>query len=376
MPGTPYQSSAIVTASNFGAGYLPLTGGTLSGTLTYNVWNGIIEQINDSDGIVPQLRVGGAFSNAPYDSRSNQVFRMGWNLNNGGGPYISGETAIGIEMEDYYNPGSGPQMEFHIPFVTTSGVPYRIFSAFAKRDASYIGSSFSADKIVFYRREDNADVVQFNLSSTINSASFSEGFSLVGLNSSSAQTWSISSQTGIADFSGSVTIGTSGVTSALAVIGLSTQGPYLLACSNEGGAVFGVSPNGALVITQDVNFGNSTAIFGTGQSTRIQPGAVLLENVGLVAFSGTAHAYDAADTSMSRSSAGVLAVGKGAQGDTSGTVQAATYQHGASGPTWTSGAGAPSGAPAGGNGSMFSRTDGGAGSTCYVWNGSSWTAVA
>jgi hypothetical protein len=60
----------------------------------------------------------------------------------------------------------------------------------------------------------------------------------------------------------------------------------------------------------------------------------------------------------------------------SGVIQAASFGIGASGPTWTAGTGAPSGAPAGGKGSIFSRTDGGAGSTLYVWTGAAWTVAA
>lgn len=43
------------------------------------------------------------------------------------------------------------------------------------------------------------------------------------------------------------------------------------------------------------------------------------------------------------------------------------------GPTWTSGAGVPSGTPA--IGSMYSRTDGGIGTSLYVYNGTAWAAI-
>lgn len=46
----------------------------------------------------------------------------------------------------------------------------------------------------------------------------------------------------------------------------------------------------------------------------------------------------------------------------------------ASGPTWSSGSGAPSGTPA--IGSIYSRTSGGVGSSFYVYNGTAWVAVA
>lgn len=45
-----------------------------------------------------------------------------------------------------------------------------------------------------------------------------------------------------------------------------------------------------------------------------------------------------------------------------------------SGPTWTSGSGAPAGTPAAG--SIYSNTAGGVGSSFYVFNGASWVAVA
>jgi hypothetical protein len=70
----------------------------------------------------------------------------------------------------------------------------------------------------------------------------------------------------------------------------------------------------------------------------------------------------------------------GAQLESTGVFQAKTVKTGAAmgtGATWASGTGVPSGAPTGGTvGSMFSRTDGTAGSCLYVWNGAIWTAIA
>lgn len=129
-------------------------------------------------------------------------------------------------------------------------------------------------------------------------------------------------------------------------------------------------------LAHDLNFGSNTAIFGANQSVRVSDLLAALSSGSRIAWSLDTHAYDALDTSLSRSAAGIVAVGTGGQGSAAGTVQAAIHQCSTSGPTWTSGTGAPVSAPAGGKGSMFSRTDGAAGSTFYVWNGTSWTAVA
>ena len=56
-------------------------------------------------------------------------------------------------------------------------------------------------------------------------------------------------------------------------------------------------------------------------------------------------------------------------------VQGASFGQGASGPTWTSGTGAPVSTEV--KGSYYSRTDGGLGTTLYVsQGGGTWNAVA
>lgn len=86
------------------------------------------------------------------------------------------------------------------------------------------------------------------------------------------------------------------------------------------------------------------------------------------------------DTGLSRQSAGVVAVGNGSAGNTSGTIQANAVQLGAigTGPTVTFGAGAPSGSAV--NGSLYVNTSGAHSSTTllYIYNSAttSWVAIA
>lgn len=86
------------------------------------------------------------------------------------------------------------------------------------------------------------------------------------------------------------------------------------------------------------------------------------------------------DTGLSRTAAGVIAVGNATAGNAGGTIQAATFQHGTAGPTWASGGAPPSGAPAGGNGSLFTNTVGTHASVTlfYVWDAATtmWIGIA
>jgi hypothetical protein len=105
---------------------------------------------------------------------------------------------------------------------------------------------------------------------------------------------------------------------------------------------------------------------------------VLFSN-GINIPAGTAYSINN-DTGLSRQSAGIVAVGNGTPGDISGTIQAAAVQLAAVGvgPTWTSGAGVPSGAAV--NGSLYSNTAGThAGvSLLYVYDAAttSWVGIA
>jgi hypothetical protein len=96
--------------------------------------------------------------------------------------------------------------------------------------------------------------------------------------------------------------------------------------------------------------------------------------------SGTIFSINA-DTGLSRTAAGAIAVGNGSAADVSGTLQATFVQlGGGSAPTITSGSGAPSGTPAGGNGSLYIRTNGAHSGTSllYIYNSATtaWVGIA
>lgn len=87
--------------------------------------------------------------------------------------------------------------------------------------------------------------------------------------------------------------------------------------------------NGALSnasFSGDVNFNAGTAIFGSGQGTRISDGLCALNAAGLLSWSATTHAYDTRDTSISRVSAGVVGIGTGAAGSVNAALQALSYK--------------------------------------------------
>jgi len=88
-----------------------------------------------------------------------------------------------------------------------------------------------------------------------------------------------------------------------------------------------------------------------------------------------------ADTGLSRTAGATIAVGNGSAADVSGTIQATFVQLGGSAaPTITSGSGAPSGTPAGGNGSLYVRTGGSHAATTllYIYNSATtaWVGIA
>lgn len=123
---------------------------------------------------------------------------------------------------------------------------------------------------------------------------------------------------------GLVSIG-DGTTSAarLTVNGKTGQGPNLLNLSVAGVIKFSVDANGSMSFINDVSFNSSTAIFGAGYDVMVSSGlGISMQSAKKIAWSGTTHAYDALDTSLSRGAAGVLYFGTGAAGSAAGSWQA------------------------------------------------------
>ena len=132
-------------------------------------------------------------------------------------------------------------------------------------------------------------------------------------------TWSILS--GEATFPVGGSFGTVGVSSTLIANGLSTQGPSIFAVNNETGAVFSIGASGSVNFKDDLNFGNVSAIFGSGEAIVINHNYIALGSTTPIAWALDSHAYDSLDTGISRLAAGSLAIGNGTAGDFSGSLK-------------------------------------------------------
>src|SRR4029079_3924737 len=67
--------------------------------------------------------------------RDNNVLGFGWNLDPGGGAHIAGQTAVGIFIEDHYEPVAGQDAsEFHIVFVNKLGTQSRPLTLYLDKD--------------------------------------------------------------------------------------------------------------------------------------------------------------------------------------------------------------------------------------------------
>ena len=121
---------------------------------------------------------------------------------------------------------------------------------------------------------------------------------------------------------------------------------------------------GGNLITGTVGLGSGEVVFTgsvSGTAVITGPSTTGIQNPFLISNStqipaGSVYAIST-DTGLSRAGAGVIAIGDGTAGDTTGTVQASVLQLGGIGaPTITTGAGVPSGTPE--NGSLYVRTGG------------------
>jgi hypothetical protein len=338
--GVGYSFSAGSTAANgsdtnisrLAAGSLAIGNGTAgdeSGTLNLNTlvfptnaWEqaGIIT-INNNQSYVQWLISGAAFPNIT-GTRDDQVIRLGWNLGEGG-LNNPAEAGIGIEMEDYFiGPfGTHPDMEFHLVYYGASGAIVRFLTADADTVADIVNVASVSDSWTWIRRSDNAEIVGLTMGAGFPTMFFDEGMELQGANTTPTTTWTINSQTGNAQFYGSLTAGVAGVSNAFTINCLSTQGPNAFSVVNENGLVFSVGPNGTPGFTTDVNFGSHNAIFGSNQSIRINGADLGLASNIPLAWAVDIHAYDGFDSGISRLGPASLAIGNGTAGDFSGSLK-------------------------------------------------------
>lgn len=78
-------------------------------------------------------------TNAGNAGRPNLVWQIGTNLNQGGGPVVSGETAFGMGIEAHYEPTSGQVFkEWHLYYIDENGVQHRPDSMRLEQGSSWI----------------------------------------------------------------------------------------------------------------------------------------------------------------------------------------------------------------------------------------------
>jgi hypothetical protein len=240
---------------------------------------------------------------------------MGWNLGKNG-PLVSGEAALGIEMESFYVYPVDPTMEFHLSYYGNDATNVRFLSANFNRVSNNTTVFSVCDSFSWLRRSDGDEIVGLNLVSP--GLALYQGASIQAYSDSgSTPTW----YAGVDRFTtpGYASIGNTGGTSTttLSVSCLSTQGPYAFQVGNEINAgLFTIGANGGASFNSDAQF-NSTLIIGSAQSIRLSLYGSFMADSAQLSWTPTTHAYDVADTSISRASANTIQIG-----NTSGTPDA------------------------------------------------------
>jgi hypothetical protein len=105
-------------------------------------------------------------------SRNDNVFYWGWNLGAGGGVVESGKGAIGLSMEDFYNPsGTNAYAEFHLIHYDTLGNSRRPMTFLLDvGNTTTWATAFSVNKMSFTMAHDIADVgFEFTMPDSIRS---------------------------------------------------------------------------------------------------------------------------------------------------------------------------------------------------------------
>lgn len=101
-------------------------------------------------------------SNAPYDTRLNQVFRFGWNLGPGGQRVDTNDGALGMEFESHYAPNATDRyFEQHTCYVNALNRVYRPLSWTITKSNDYIFGFITADKFSWHKPSNMAQWMIF-----------------------------------------------------------------------------------------------------------------------------------------------------------------------------------------------------------------------
>jgi hypothetical protein len=237
----------------------------------------------------------------PGDTASNHVVRMGWNVGTGGTRYDGTRSSIGDEWESHYCPTdlASCKMERHVGQANVGGSIYRPYSFTVGENDARIEQSFTANKMWFY---DSAGTPRL----TWEGAGFHfDGSTLNILGAATA----INSE-------GIIQHGNGSDETSLRLRPKLAQSANSFEVRDESNAIqFSIDRNGSATVLRDVNYGASgTAIYGTGQLVRLNGNVLAMAAAPDITWSSTTHAYDSADTGISRSAAGLLEINSGTAG--------------------------------------------------------------
>lgn len=299
---------------------------TSGGTENWNInttSNVSMLQLNTTDSATygPFQFAAAPFAGVNPDGRTNNVVSWGWNIGPNGAQNISGQPAARMAIESHYEEGGNdPALEIHpASFYSTTGAEYRPIDF----DFTYtnnqghlnqISASFATQDIAFKDSSGtNVYLQMIPLGATANAGAglYFTGPSVLDFQSNNycpieQQNAAANAQLCLIELNASNQI----------VVDTGGFGAYFGGAVQFSGLLTGVS------FGADVNFNGNTAIFGSAQAVRQSNNGMAMASAPVVSWSATTHAYDAADTGISRLSAGVVAFGTGAQGSVAGSISA------------------------------------------------------
>lgn len=232
----------------------------------------------------------------------NVVTRSGWNVATGGGLINSAYGAIADEWESNYcaTPGN-PQQERHLVFYNLDASLTRILSASNNPSTDVASVSSTHDVFSFYDRATTTQYLRFSLP-----AIDVLGGAYLRFNTNNVAP---------------IKQVNAGGSAYIDLLGTNASNQVTLDPGGAGTVVGGATTFNGLLFTVnfggDTNYAGNTMISGSGQSVRRGDGYTAFYSTGRVYWTGTSHAYDSADTGISRCAAGVVCIGNGTQGDDS-----------------------------------------------------------
>lgn len=271
---------------------------------------------------------------------------------NGGILYPSADSTTAIQV----NKADGTTNVVTVD--TTNSYMYAKYTS-----GSIYGVRIGGSAEELYIRNGNLRIIHSGAASSINNATGSSGINIASTGGGPITlTQNAGASVGIGPSNTSPT-GTLHVYDATASTGVTTL-TLQKGAGQAGNNVMEIKTSGGSLLTRFDENGYMGVAPSSNTGTVVSNGTVASGSATVIGFtSGVPTATF--DTGLSRISAGIVGVGTGAASSVAGTVQATTFKSaGTASITW--GTGSPESAVTATIGSLFLRTDGGAGTTLYV----------